>query len=160
VGSDMSRQKTAFTLVEVILVVLFLSIVAVIAIPRFSSAGSSRQKADGVAKKIVTDLRRTRMLAISNAATNTTGFTLRMTGSSPYLSYQILDDSTTPSTVVDSQTIDPKVSCTCVGLAYVSFGPLGNKRAGSLMIRVIAQGRNYVITFVSTTGAVKWTKSG
>jgi Tfp pilus assembly protein FimT len=154
----MSRQKTAFTLVEVILVVFFLSIVAVIAIPRLRTSVASRQKAGGVAKKIVTDLRRTRMLAISNAATNTTGFTLKMTGSSPYLGYQIVDDSN--STVVDSQTIDSKVTCTCVGLSYVSFGPLGNKRAGSLIIRVIAQGRTYMITFITATGAVKWTKSG
>jgi type II secretory pathway pseudopilin PulG len=157
-GSDMARQKTAFTLVEVILVVLFLGIVAVIAIPRISYSGSSRQKADGVARKIITDLRRTRMLAISNAATNTTGFTLKMTGSAPYSGYQIVDDSN--GTVVDSQTIDSRVSCICLATTQFGFGPLGNKRTGGPFIRVSAQGRTYTITFTNATGMVRCTKSG
>ncbi len=162
-GSDMSRYKPAFTLVEVILAVLFLGIVAVIAIPRISSAGSSRQKADGVAKKIVTDLRRTRMLAISNAATNPTGFSLRMIGSAPYLGYQIVDDSNIVT--VDSQTIDSGVTVSCTLGNQFPFGPLGNKRTGSgvisgINIRVYAQGRTYIITLISATGAAKWTKSG
>jgi Tfp pilus assembly protein FimT len=155
-GSDMSGQKPAFTLVEIILAVIFLGIMAVIAIPRISFSGSSRQQVDNLARKFVTDLRRTRMLAISNAATNTTGFTLQMTGSAPYYSgYQIIDDSNTPGTVVDSQTIDSTI---LISGSQVSFGPLGNVRAGSLMLQITAQNRRYVIFITRSTGMVKWTR--
>jgi len=159
-GSDMARQKTAFTLVEVILVVLFLGIVAVIAVPRLSYSGSSRQKADGLVRKLATDLRRTRMLAISNAATNSKGFKLVMTGS-PYSGYQIVDDSN--GTVVDSQTISSGISVICLGGIEFPFGPLGNKRTGTgiisgIMITISAQGRLYRITFTSATGMVRCTK--
>ena len=156
----MTRQKTAFTLVEVILVVLFLGIVAVIAIPRLSYSGSSSQKVASLARKIVTDLRRTRMLAISNAATNPTGFTLKMTGSAPYSGYQIIDGSS--GTVVYSQTISSGISVTCFGGSEFPFGPLGDKRTGGVisgaMIRISAQGRLYIITFTTATGMVRCTK--
>jgi Tfp pilus assembly protein FimT len=154
----MSKQKKAFTLIEIILVVLFLGIVMVIAVPRLSSAGSSRQKADGLAKKLTTDLRRTRMLAISNAATNTTGFTLEMAGLSPYSGYQIIDDSN--STVVDSQTIDPQVSVSCAGSNLFSFGPLGNVLSGSgVQITVSASGKTLTINITSATGMVQCTEN-
>jgi prepilin-type N-terminal cleavage/methylation domain-containing protein len=151
----MGRQKKAFTLIEVILVVLLLGIVAVIAVPRISFSVSSGQKADSLAKKLTTDLRRTRMLAISNAATNPTGFTLKMTGSAPFYSgYQIIDDSN--STVVNSQTIGSKIMFT--GSSQFSFGPLGSLRNTSstlLMLQIIIQNRYYKISITSATGIVK-----
>ena len=85
----MASQKGAFTLVELILIVLFVGICAFIAVPRMNISAVSKQKADYLAGKIVTDLRRTRRLAISDAANNTDGFALNMTGSSPYTGYEI-----------------------------------------------------------------------
>jgi type II secretory pathway pseudopilin PulG len=159
-GLDMGRQKKAFTLIEAILIVLFLGIVAVIAVPRFSFSAQSKQKAKSLAKKIVTDLRRTRMLAISNAATNSTGFTLKMTGSAPYSNYQITDDSSTPGTVVDSQTIDSQVSVSCAGSGLFSFGPSGSVRSGSdVRITVSASGKTFTINITSATGMVKCTEN-
>ncbi|MCJ7729597.1 MAG: hypothetical protein MUO27_06945, partial [Sedimentisphaerales bacterium] len=102
-----------------------------------------------VAKTIVTDLRRTRTLAISKAATNPTGFTLNITGSS----YQIIDDSN--SVTVDSQTIDSHISCG--GGTVFRFGPLGNLRASSTPLTVSAEGRTYTITVISGTGIVECT---
>lgn len=155
-GFAMTKQKTAFTLVEAILVVLFLGILAAIAIPRLSLSASSKQKANSLARKIVTDLRRTRRLAISNAATNPTGFTLRMTAPEPYLGYQIVDDSN--SVVVDSQTIDSNVRC--MGSSLLSFGPLGNLRSGPRSaLFIVAEGRVYKISFVRSTGMVKCTEN-
>jgi prepilin-type N-terminal cleavage/methylation domain-containing protein len=154
----MGRQKKAFTLIEVILVILFLGIVAAIAVPRFSFSAQSKQKAKSSAEKIVTDLRRTRMLAISNAATNTTGFTLKMTGTSPYSGYQITDDSN--GTVVDSQTIDPQVSVSCAGSNLFSFGPSGNLRSGSgVQTTVSASGKTLTINITSATGMVQCTEN-
>jgi len=148
----MARQKTALTLIEVILVVLFLGIMAAIAIPRLSLSTLSKQKADCLAQKIVTDLRRTRRLAISDAANNTAGFKLNMTGSSPYTGYDIVDANSDET--VDSQTIDSSVSCT--GGATFQFGPLGNLLAGSdTQLSVAAEGKTFTITIISATGTVK-----
>ena len=85
----MKHQKTAFSFVELIIIVVFLGIFAFIAVPRFDYAIISRQKADTTARKIVTDLRLTRSLAVSDAANNTQGFELKMVGIVPYHKYEI-----------------------------------------------------------------------
>jgi len=151
----MARQKRAFTLVEVILVVLFLGIMAAIAIPRLSLSVSSKQKADCLARKIVTDLRRTRRLAISNAASNTVGFKLTMTGS-PYTGYNIVDANS--SETVDSHTIDSAVSCE--GGDEFEFGPLGNLLSESDTQLIVSAGeKTFTINITSATGMVKCTEN-
>ena len=155
-GFAMARQKTAFTLVEVILAVLFLGIMAVIAIPRLSHSASSKQKADCLAKKIVTDLRRTRGLAISDAANNTEGFKLKMSGSAPYTEYEIENEDT--GETVDSHTIDSAVSCT--GGDEFKFGPLGNLLSGSdTQLVISADEKTFTIDITSATGMVKCTEN-
>ena len=151
----MARQKTAVTLAEVILIVLFLGILAVIAIPRLSLSSISEQKADCLARKVVTDLRRTRRLAISNAADNTVGFKLTMTGS-PYTGYNIVDANS--SETVDSHTIDSAVSCE--GGDEFEFGPLGNLLSGSDTQLVISVDEKTLFTIDITlaTGMVKCTE--
>jgi len=152
----MARQKRAFTLIEVILVVLFLGIMAAIAIPRLSLSTLSKQKADCLAQKVVTDLRRTRRLAISTAADNNAGFRMNMTGSSPYTGYEIVDANSAET--VDSQTIDPSVSCT--GGNEFRFGPQGNLLSGSATQLVIsAGGKTFTIDVTSATGMVKCTEN-
>ena len=152
----MARQKRAFTLIEVILVVLFLGIMAAIAIPRLSLSTLSKQKADCLAQKVVTDLRRTRRLAISDAAGNTAGFRMNMTGSSPYTGYDIVDANSAET--VDSQTIDSSVSCT--GGNEFRFGPQGNLLSGSATQLVIsAGGKTFTIDVTSATGMVKCTEN-
>ena len=155
-GFAMARQKTAFTLVEIILAVLFLGIMAIIAVPRLSHSASSKQKADCLAKKIVTDLRRTRGLAISNAATNTVGFKLNMTGSPTYTGYNIVDADS--SETVDSHTIDSAVDCT--GGDEFEFGPLGNLLSGSdTQLVISANEKEFTIDITSATGMVKCTEN-
>lgn len=154
----MARQKTAFTLVEVILVVLFLGIMAAIAIPRLSLSVSLKQKADCLAQKIVTDLRRTRRLAISNAADNTDGFALNMTGGSPYTGYEIEDLST--STIITNGTFSIDSAISCTGEANFQFGPLGNLKAGiDAQLIVSAGGKTFTIDVTSATGMVKCTEN-
>jgi Tfp pilus assembly protein FimT len=152
----MAREKTAVTLIEALLVVLFLGIMAVIAIPRLSLSTLSKQKADCLAQKIVTDLRRTRRLAISNAAENTAGFKLNMTGTSEYTGYDIVDANSDET--VDSQTIDPAVSCT--GGDEFKFGPQGNLLSGSdTQLVISAGGKTFTIDITSATGMVKCTEN-
>ena len=144
-------RNAGFTLVEMAVVLLFLGIMAFVAVPRLQFATLHRQQADTVAKGIVTDLRLTRALAISESATNVAGFGLDMNGSEPYTGYDMVNLDT--SEVVESYTIDPVIQCT--GGSTFNFGPLGNLLAGSdTQIVVSSEGRSFTITVISATGAV------
>lgn len=148
----MDKSKKAYSLAELIIVVVFLGIFAAIAVPRINFAIITKQKSDTVARKIVTDLRRTRTLAISDAANNTDGFALNMTGTSPYNGYEIENLNT--STVTDSHTIASNISVT--GGDEFKFGPLGNLLTGSdTEITVSAEDRSFTITVITATGMVK-----
>jgi Tfp pilus assembly protein FimT len=145
---------TGFTFVELLLIVLFLGIFAVIAVPRLRFTALYGKQADTVARKIVTDLRRTRSLAISNAATDPNGFALNMTGVGSYTGYEIVN-LTPPSATVDSHTIDSDI-ITCTGDASFQFGPLGNLKTGNdIQLTVAAGGKTFTITVISATGTVK-----
>lgn len=147
-------SKPAYSLVELIIVMIFLGIFAAIAVPRINFAVITKQKSDTVARKIVTDLRRTRTLAISDAANNTVGYALNMTGTSPYSGYEIENLDTL--TVVDSHTIPSGISCT--GGDEFKFEPLGNLLTGSdteLTVSTDTEDRSFTITIINATGMVK-----
>ncbi len=147
--------KRAFTLVELILVVLFLGAISAICIPRLNFAVVSNQQAECLVSKIVTNLRRTRILAISNAANNSVGFALNMVGSAPYTSYEIVNLNT--GATVDSYTINSDINCT--GGDQFNFDPSGNLSGGSDTELNISTGQiSFTITIVSVTGMVKYTK--
>ncbi len=148
----MARCKKAYSIVELLIVILIVGALTFITVPRLQFGTLYRKQAHTVAKKIVTDLRRTRSLAISNAAHNSTGFKLVMVGSTPYQSYSIVNNNT--GATVDTQTIDSAITCT--GGSVFGFGPLGNLLSGSdTQLTISSQGRTFTITIVSATGAVK-----
>jgi len=150
----MKYQKRAFSLIELIIIVTFLGIFAFIAVPRFNFALISKQKADALAKKIVTDLRFTRRLAISDAVNNVKGFELKMVGTVPYGTYEIENVDT--HTTVASHAIDSDVSVICPTGTRFIFGPLGNLETGSgTEINVSAEGKSFTITFIIATGTIK-----
>ncbi|MGD8499111.1 MAG: type II secretion system protein [Phycisphaerales bacterium] len=147
-----SETAKAFSLVEVIIIVMFLGVFAAMAAPRFNFAITSKQKAESTAKKIAASLWRARRLAISDAVNNPAGYTLNMLGTSPYTGYTIENLGT--STTVDSHTIDSSVSCT--GGDTFTFGPLGNLQAGSdRQLTVSASGKTFMIAVAAATGTVK-----
>jgi Tfp pilus assembly protein FimT len=149
-GVVMTGKKTGYSLMEVVIIVLILGALTLIAVPRLDLGALHHQQAWTVAKTLVTDLRRTRTMAIVNAATNTTGFSLSISGSN----YQIVDDSN--STTIDSQTIDSHI--TCGGDTQFLFGPLGSLRSGSgTGLTVSSQDKTYTISVVSATGIIKCT---
>ena len=146
------KSQAAHTLVELILVILIIVACAYIAVPRLQFAHVHLEQADTTARRIVTDLRRARATAILNAATNSQGFALTMTGSSPYAGYQIVDLSN--ANTVDSFKIDSEITCT--GGNSFQFGPLGNLKDGSdTQLRVSAEGGDFAIDIVPATGAVR-----
>jgi hypothetical protein len=137
---------------ELIMVVLTLSILACVAVPRFNLGAVWGAKTDALARQIATDLRRTRAQAIQNAAQNPTGYALVIAGSA----YQIV--GLHDSTVVATCEIPPEVQC--AGGVRFEFGPLGNLREGSdTELRVSTEGKTYTIEIVPATGAVKCTQT-
>lgn len=147
------RPWRGHTLVELVAVVLILSILACVAVPRLNFAAASGVRADAVVQQIVTALRRGRAQAILHAAENPAGYALVMNGGTPYVGYQIL--SLRDSTVIVDREIPDDVACG--GGRRFAFGPLGNLLGGSdTELRVAAQRRVYSIQVEPATGAVKW----
>jgi Tfp pilus assembly protein FimT len=150
----MAKKCNAHTLVEVIVIVLILGALAFIAVPRLQYSTLYRKKADTVAKRIVTDLRRTRRLAITNAATNTDGFALNRTSST----FEI-EDLSDSSTVANSTfTVESNINCS--GGTSFQFGPLGNLKTGSdSQLIVSSNGRSFTINIIPATGIVQCTQN-
>ncbi len=141
-------RRPGHTLVELVTIVLVLSFLACIAVPRFNLGAVWRTEADALVRQIVTDLRRTRTLAVLHAAGNPTGFALVV----EHGGYQITDLQ--DSTVLVAREIPSTVKCK--GGEQFEFGPLGNLREGSdTELRISTEGRNYTIEIVPATGAVK-----
>ena len=149
-------RKKGFSLLETIIVVLIIGALAVIAVPRLNMAVIARYKAETVAKKLVTDLRRVRGLAVSDAVNNTQGFRLRFLGPGPYTSYEIVNLNT--SATIDSLAIDPEVIVSGSADEF-DFGPFGNLTSTYTQITVSADGKTFTITIVRATGTVKCVES-
>jgi len=153
----MAKKIKAFSLVELIIIVAIVAALTFMAVPRLGFTALRRKQADTVAKKIVTDLRRTRRLAISDAANNTDGFALNMTGGSPYTGYEIENLST--STIITNGTFSIDSAISCTGGANFQFGPLGNLKAGSdTQLTISAEEKTFTITVIEATGTVKCTE--
>jgi len=154
----MAKNKTAHSLIELIIFVLFLGILAAISVPKMTSFIISKQKAETFANQVVTDLRWTRRLAISDAATNTDGYEVNMTGAGPYTGYEIVNLKTSTTITNGTFSIDSDISCN--GGANFQFGPLGNLKAGSGTQLTVTDGvKIFTITITSATGMVKCVKS-
>ncbi len=152
-NNSIKYQKTAFSFVELIIIVAFLGIFSFIAVPRLNYAIITKQKADALARKIVTDLRLTRRLAISDAANNTKGFELKMAGSVPYNSYEI-ENVDTHATVA-SHALDSGITISNPTGTRFIFGPMGNLTGSATQIIVSAEGRSFTITINLATGTIK-----
>jgi Tfp pilus assembly protein FimT len=149
-----SRHHNGFTVAELLIILLILGAVAYIAVPRLQWGAVHYLEAKTVARKLVTDLRRTRSLALRDGATNTQGFALRMTGSTPYTSYELIDLSN--DEVIDTHTIDANhVEVRSSGGRTFQFGPLGNVVSGSgTRLTVTGDGQSFTLTLVPATGSV------
>jgi Tfp pilus assembly protein PilE len=149
--SKKSQRRRAFSLAELMLIVVILGVFAMIAVPRVDYGIVKRYKAEATAKKIVTGLRLARSLAISDAATNTKGYDLNMLGGTPYTGYEIENADT--KAIVTTCTIDSDVSVT--GDVACKIEPLGNTQTGNGQLTVSAEGKNFTLTVLGVTGITR-----
>jgi type II secretory pathway pseudopilin PulG len=152
-SSLVARRCRGHTLVEVVTVVLVLSLLTCIAVPRLDFGAVWGARADAMVRRLATDLRHTRALAITHAARNPDGFVLVMQGVDPYRSYQIIDRH--DRTVVTTCSLPAGVQCR--GGRWFEFGPLGNLQNGSdAHLGIRTEGKSYRLEIVPATGAVQW----
>jgi len=141
------------TLVEAVTIVLVLSVLACIAVPRLNFGALWGARTDAVVQRLATDLRHTRTLAITHAARNPDGFVLMMRGGDPCRGYQIIDQH--DRTVVATCNLPAGVQCG--GGRRFEFGPLGNLQNGSdAYLDIWTEGKSYKLEIVPATGAVQW----
>jgi prepilin-type N-terminal cleavage/methylation domain-containing protein len=148
-------RKEGYTLAELMIVVLIMGVMAAVAIPRLQVKAIRHKKADAVARKIVSDLRRARAMALHDAAINANGYEILMIGS-PFTGYQI--DNLDSLETLDTFTFESNVTVTS-GADQFDFGPLGNltKGVGSTL-NVSSEEQSYTISFVTATGTVVLTE--
>ena len=150
------RARRAYTLAELIVIVLILATVVALAAPRLQFGLVRRRQAEMTAWKIVTVLRRARSLAISHAATNPDGFALNIRQTTESTTYEIVDRSS--RSVVDSQAIDANVDLS--GGMRFEFGPLGTlSEKNDPTLRVSAADKTFTISVVPATGMVRCIES-
>ncbi len=146
-------RTRGYSLTELIVVVVLLGVLAVIAVPRIDFAIVRQQRAKTTAYKIVTDLRRTRRMAISDAAENTDGYMLEFIGSNgSYESYRIKNRDN--NKLCDEINIDSDVSVKATP-KQTRFGPLGNVTSGNDTIELRCEDEYYQIEIVPATGMIK-----
>ena len=145
-------SKKGYSLVELLIAVVLVSILAAIAVPRINFSITTAKGAEATAVKISTDLRRARGLALSDAAGNASGYRLGMNGSSPYTGYDIVNLDT--SAVVESHQFDAGINVS--NGSVFDFGPMGNLLGGSgSTIDVSGGSKSFTLTITTATGMVK-----
>ena len=151
----MKRSAKAYTLAELIVIVVFIGILSAIAIPRIDFAIIRKNKAGTTSELIVAGLHRARRLAISDAAENSDGYSFEMDGSPPYSGFEIKNEDN--NNTIDTFIFDTDVSVTLDN--EFNFGPLGNLLTNDTTINVAAEGRSYTIRVVPATGMIKCVKN-
>jgi type II secretory pathway pseudopilin PulG len=139
---------------EMLLVVIIIGVLAVVAVPRFNMASVHTQSDEAMVRKLTTDLRKTRMMAIANAADNSSGFQLRINTSAPK-SYVIRNLQT--SATVETFPVDSRI--TFSGTTQFSFTPLGAlSPATNVQLTVTGQGKSWLFDIYGCTGSAKCTE--
>jgi len=147
----MKAQK-AYTLAELIVAVLLITVLTGVAVPRLQFGFTHRKEAEATARKIVIDLRRARSLAILNAATNSDGFALCLRNGDEGATYDTVDLS--DQSIVDSHAVGSGIDLSGqMRFEFDSLGALKNTKPSSLS--VAASGKTFAISVIPATGMVK-----
>ena len=151
--------RKGFTLMEMIIVTVIMGVFAALTIPRLSFSAVNKKQAETAVRRFVTDLRRTRSLAIRDAATHSNGFRLKLAGN-PSSSYDIIDRDS-------GETLETHSFDSAISIAYsggdqnLDFGPLGNLATSSAdTITISGYDKSYTVTIVYSTGSTRFSESG
>lgn len=151
------RVRKAFTLAELIVMVAMLAALTFVAVPRLPFRSIQGRRAEVAARKIATDLRRTRSLAILHAATNSKGFALNIKTTGKGTEYEIVDLGSQDT--IDVHVVDADVSL--AGGRTFEFTPLGVlKEENDAALTVSGSGRTFTIRVAPGTGAVRCIENG
>lgn len=146
------RNLRGHTLAELLVIVLIIGVLTSIAIPRLQFGAKDRKQAEVEARRIVTDLRRTRSLAILHAATHPAGFALEIHRQGNTTRCEILDLDN--SEVVASRTLPAGIHCEGRSrLAFNGLGALTDPAEASLTVS--ASDATFEIAVVPSTGSVR-----
>ncbi len=152
-SSTINHPSHGYTLVEVVTVALMISILTCVAVPRLDLRPVWGARVDAAVRRLVTDLRHTRALAITHAARNPRGFALVIQGTEHGCDYQIINRG--DHTAATTCTLPAGIQCG--GGRRFEFGPLGNLQNGSdARLRIQTEGKAYRIEIAPATGAVEW----
>jgi prepilin-type N-terminal cleavage/methylation domain-containing protein len=142
-----------FSLAELLVVILLVGILTAIAVPRLSMASVHTKSDEALIRQLTVDLRKTREMAIANAADNPNGFQLRINASSPK-SYEIRNIQT--GQVVETFPVDSYI--TFSGTTQFSFTPLGALNpVANVQMTVAGESKTWVFDIYGYTGSVKYT---
>ena len=124
------RQRTAFTLIELVIVVLIMGIMAAVAVPSFSQS-LCRFRVDATARRIVSDLTLARQHAKTVDAAQTMEFSLP-SNFYELRGYKAPDHPSLEYKVYLSKTGHPAtlVSCDFAGDCFVTFDTYGRPDNG------------------------------
>ncbi|HDZ61945.1 MAG TPA: hypothetical protein ENH40_02215 [Nitrospirae bacterium] len=139
------------TLIEIIFVVMLLGIITIIAIPRFRSDFSTKQRVKSEAQEIASNIRYTRRLAVTDI--DATRYIIRFFYATN--EYGIYRNSVNIANLVDDFIpIPPEI--TASGERRIRYYPQGNcDLMDSGVIDISAGGHSYTITVQTATGRVR-----
>ena len=164
-------SQTGFSLVEFLLVVVLISILAAIIVPRLDYKHITRQEVYAVAHTVAKDLRKTRRYAIGQGERGTMGLTTHTT--SPTLrtyrleitsatSWKIVEDNAGVPTDLITQTLrNSEVQVATVGdvFEFNSLGtPVNPVAGGAIQVKDYKDRYQWNVSVIKNTGRVTLTR--
>ena len=141
----LTRRTGGFTVIEMILLIVLFGVVGAIAIPRFGGEDfSNRISLKGTAKRVASDMRRTRALAVAESS----NYSIRFNFANK--TYGIYNSS---GTLVDQlMTVPSRI--TLSGQNIFTFTPLGSCSlgAGTGIITLRSGGYEYQVKVIGQIG--------
>jgi len=144
------KNIKAFTLIELLFVIVVIAVLAAVAVPRVGVPFTKKAKLRVTARRMLSDLRYTRRLAITNAED------YRLNVNSTTKEYKIYDAGNTQ--IGNTQTIDQDITISAD--KNFIFEPLGNASSSSdTTVSFSSDGNQITITVTVSTGRVEMEES-